>query len=51
MSNFKTKNMDNRIIERLCRFYEMPKEVYIATGIIIALMVDVSRLFIYLTIA
>lgn len=26
---------------------EMPKEVYIATGIIIALMVDVSRLFIY----
>ena len=28
MSNFKTKNMDNRIIERLCRFYEMPKEVY-----------------------
>ena len=28
MSNFKTKNMDNRIVERLCRFYEMPKEVY-----------------------
>ena len=27
MSNFKTKNMDNRIVERLCRFYEMPKEV------------------------
>lgn len=26
---------------------EMPKEVYIATGIIIALMVDISRLFIY----
>ncbi len=26
---------------------EMPKEVYIATGIIISLMVDVSRLFIY----
>ena len=26
---------------------EMPKEVYIATGIIIALMVDISRLFTY----
>lgn len=26
---------------------EMPKEVYIATGIIVSLMVDVSRLFIY----
>lgn len=26
---------------------KMPKEVYIATGIIIALMVDISRLFIY----
>ena len=28
MSIFKTKNMENKILERLCRFYEMPKEVY-----------------------
>ena len=28
MSIFKTKNMENKILEKLCRFYEMPKEVY-----------------------